>query len=205
MTDERTDAGGVDDVDDVEDVEDFETEIDTDLDSEEAEEDVAETADSEPARPARADWRRLVVYGVLPALAVMLAAGTGVMRWKDMTYRHTETARERSVAAAREATVAMLSYKTATVEKDLMAARDRLTGEFLDSYTDLVKKNVIPAAKDKKISAQAQVQSASSDSASPDRAGVLVFLKHTVATGADNPTTTPSSARVTLDKVDGRW
>ena len=42
-------------------------------------------------------------------------------------------------------------------------------------------------------------------SASADHAEVLVFVNQTITVGNDPPTDTPSSVRVTLDKIGGRW
>jgi Mce-associated membrane protein len=64
---------------------------------------------------------------------------------------------------------------------------------------------VIPAAKQKQVSAVATVPAAASVSASPNRALVLVFVNQTVIIGNGGPTDTASSVRVTLDKVDRRW
>jgi hypothetical protein len=50
--------------------------------------------------------------------------------------RHREPAEFlESLRAATDGTAALLCYKPDTVDKDLGAARDRLTGEFKDSYT----------------------------------------------------------------------
>ena len=116
-----------------------------------------------------------------------------------------DTAGTESVQAARDSTIALLSYKPESVDKDLTAARDRLTGSFLDAYTQLVNTVVIPGAKEKKISAVAQVPAAASVSAKPDHAVVLAFVDQTVVVGNDAPTRTASSVRITLEKVDGRW
>ena len=107
--------------------------------------------------------------------------------------------------AARDATIAMLSYRADTAERDLTAALDRITGPFRDSYTDLVQNTVIPAAKEKKISAQARVPAAASASADRQRAVVLVFVNQTVTVGGGAPTETLSSVKVTLEKVGERW
>lgn len=157
-----------------------------------------------PVRTKR-DWRQLVAFGVLPATAVALGAGAGFLRWQNTSHRAVETARAESVAAARDTAVAMLSYRADTVEQDLMAARDRLTGPFVDSYTNLVKTVVVPGAKDKKISAVATVKAASSVSATPQHAVALLFLDNAVTTGGGAPATTVSGVRVTLDKVGQRW
>ncbi|TGD85627.1 hypothetical protein BayCH28_21635 [Mycolicibacterium sp. CH28] len=170
-----------------------------------------ELTDSEPDNsPAAAPKRRFslaraVAFGVLPILALLLAAGAGFLKWQDSSRRDADTARIESVQAAKDSTVALLSYKPDTVEKDLGAARDRLTGSFLDAYTQLVNTVVIPGAKEKKISAVAQVPAAASVSAKPDHAVVLLFVDQTVVVGSDAPTNTASSVRVTLEKVGSRW
>ena len=107
--------------------------------------------------------------------------------------------------AAKDSTIAMLSYKPDTVEQQLNAARDLLTGEFRDSYTSLINDVVIPGAKQKQISAVASVPAAASVSADPNHAVVLVFVNQTVVVGQDAPTDTASSVRVTMDKVGDRW
>ena len=111
--------------------------------------------------------------------------------------------------AAKDSTVALLSYKPDTVEQQLTAARDRLTGEFRDQYTDLTNDVVIPGAKQKQISAVANVCPATacgaSVSANPGHAVVLLFVNQTVTVGTGVPTDTASSVRVTLDKVGDRW
>ena len=99
----------------------------------------------------------------------------------------------------------MLSYTAATVDRDLTAARARLTGKFLDDYTKLVDTQVIPGAKAKQISAAAQVPAVASVSANPSHAVALVFVDQTVAAANQAPATTASSIRVTLDKIDGKW
>ncbi len=163
-----------------------------------------ETADP-AAPPAPADRWRVIAYGVLPALAVLLAATAGLLVWKDASQRATAAARTESVAAARDAAVAILSYRADTVEQDLEAARDRITGPFLQSYTDLVENTVIPGAREKRISATATVPAAASMSADGGHAIVLVFVDQVVTMDGGAPTGTSSSVRVTLDKVGGRW
>ena len=107
--------------------------------------------------------------------------------------------------AANDSTVVLLSYQPETVEKNLTAARDRLTGAFLDAYTKLVNEVVIPGAKQKHISAVATVPAAASVSASQNHAVVLVFVDQTTTIGNDAPTNTTSSVKVTLDRISGRW
>ena len=166
-----------------------------------------ETSESaEPEKPKRSiQWARVFAFGVLPAVALLLAMGAGYLKWMDNSVRNSETARIESVQAAKDSTIALLSYKPDTVEQQLGAARDLLTGDFRDSYTSLTHDVVIPGAKQKQISAVATVPAVASVSAKPNQAVVLVFVNQTVIVGKDAPTDTASSVRVTLDKVGDRW
>ncbi|MGA5542460.1 hypothetical protein ACPCIR_11460 [Mycobacterium sp. NPDC051198] len=144
-------------------------------------------------------------FALLSGLAMLLAAATGYLKWYDGSIRDAQSARIESVKAATETTVQMLTYHPETVENDLAAARDQMTGAFRDSYTKLTSDVVIPGSKEKHISAIATVPAASSVSASSDHAVVLVFINQAIVVGDDPPSNTASSARVTLDKVDQRW
>jgi Mce-associated membrane protein len=170
-----------------------------------------ETADeasesAEPEEPKRRiQWPRVFAFGVLPAVTLLLALGAGYLKWMDNSVRDSEIARDQSVQAAKDSTIALLSYKPDTVEQQLGAARDLLTGDFRDSYTSLTNDVVIPGAKQKQISAVATVPAMASVSADPRHAVVLVFVNQTVIVGQDAPTDTASSVRVTLDKIGDRW
>ena len=172
----------------------------------------AEVADDEasqavpekkPRRPIR--WASVVAYGVLPAVALLLALGAGYLKWVDNSVRDDDAARAQAMQAAKDTTIAMLSYKPDTVEQQLGAARDLLTGDFRDSYTSLTNDVVIPGAKQKQISAVATVPAIASVSTDPHHAVVLVFVNQTVVVGQDAPSDTATSVRVTLDKIGERW
>jgi len=202
------------------------TDTDTDTDTEQAEEMVEDTAveestekadepieiaddtseSAEPEKPKRRiQWSRVFAFGVLPALALLLAMGAGYLKWMDDSVRNSDVARTESMQAAKDSTIALLSYKPETVEQQLNAARDLLTGDFRDSYTSLTHDVVIPGAKQKQISAVATVPAVASVSAKPDHAVVLVAVDQTVIVGKDAPTDTASSVRVALDKIGDRW
>jgi Mce-associated membrane protein len=207
-TDDKPDTP---DTPDPEVVEDETTAVElTDAELTDADDTPAEDIDAAEAEPEATPKRRFsvagaVAFGVLPILALLLAAAAGYLRWEDSSRRDADAARISSVQAAKDSTAALLSYKPDTVEKDLGAARDRLTGSFLDAYTQLVNTVVIPGAKEKKISAVAAVPAAASVSAKPDHAVVLLFVDQTVVVGTDAPTNTASSVRVTLEKIHDRW
>lgn len=161
--------------------------------------------DQPPIRGGRVRWSRTIAYGVLPGLALLLVAAAGVLKWQEASVRDAQVEGTESVRAATDGTVALLSYKPDTVGKDLDAARSRMTGEFLHAYTSLIHDVVIPGAKQKDISAVATVPAAASVSASGSHAVVLLFVNQSIIIGQDAPTSTASSVRVSLDKVDGRW
>lgn len=150
-------------------------------------------------------WSRVVSFGVLPALALVLALGAGYLKWQDNPVRAGQIAAITSVQAAKDTTIALLSYHPDTVEEQLVAARDLLTGDFRESYIALTTDVVIPGAKEKRIAAVASVPAAASVSATPTEAVALVFVNQTVSVGQDPPTDTASSVRVTLQKVGDRW
>ena len=162
--------------------------------------------DDPPKRTGgRVQWSKALAYGLIPGLALLLTSAAGYLKWQDGTAREARAAGVESVQAAIDSTVALLSYRPDTVEKDLDAAKGRLTGTFLNAYTSLTHDVVIPGAKQKQISAVATVPAAASTSATPTHAVVLLFVDQTVTIGKDAPTNTASSVRVTLDKVGNRW
>ncbi|KMO83765.1 hypothetical protein [Mycolicibacterium chlorophenolicum] len=153
----------------------------------------------------RLRWGRLLAYGLLPALALTLALGAGYLKWQYQSASDTATARTQSVAAATESTIALLSYQAATADKQLNAARERLTGTFRDSYSSLIHDVVIPGAQQKQISATATVPAAASISATANHAQVLVFVDQTITAGGGTPSSSASSVKVTLDKIGNQW
>jgi Mce-associated membrane protein len=178
-------------------------------------EDSTESAEVPEAAKRKRDWPRILAYGVLPGLALLLALAAGFARWEYVASDYgalPPAASEQnpspamdSIAAAKDSTIKMLSYKPDTVEQQLNSARDLLTGEFRNSYTSLINDVVIPGAKQKQISAVASIPAAASVSADPKHAVVLVFVNQTVVVGQDPPSDTASSVRVTMEKMDGRW
>jgi Mce-associated membrane protein len=179
-------------------------------------EDPTEVVDEprEPAAPIKLrgpfPWAKAFAFGVLPALALLLALGAAFLKWQDSAatvddINNAKSPARQAMQAAKDSTIALLSYKPDTVEQQLTAARDLLTGDFRDSYTSLTNDVVIPGAKEKQISAVATVPALASVSADPHHAVVLVFVNQTVIVGQTAPTDTASSVRVTLDKVGDRW
>lgn len=176
------------------------------VEPEDADAEAGNANDVEPAKRKRSvKWGQVLAFAVLPMLAVLIGAAAGFLKWQDAWIRNSEVAGIESVAAAKESTVALLSYQPDSVDKDLGAARDRLTGKFKDSYAQLVQDVVIPGAKKDHIAAIATVPAAALVSATPDHAVALVYVNQTVTVGNDAPADTSSTVRVSMDKVGNRW
>ncbi len=173
--------------------------------SDEAKAEVDAEGDEPAKAKSRISWARVLAYAVLPALTLLLVPAAAFLKWHDSVARGSQVARIESVAAAKDATIALLSYKADTVEKDLEAAKTGLTGTFKESYSQLINEVVIPGAKKGHISATATVPAAASVSATPDHAVTLLFVNQTAVVDKDPPSDTTSSVRVSLDKVGGRW
>jgi Mce-associated membrane protein len=175
-------------------------------DEAEADDGKTDEAKTDEAKSRRnINWGRVLAYGVLPGLALLLALTAGFLKYVDNSVRNGDTARIESLQVAKDSTVALLSYQPDKVEKQLNDARSLLTGDFQNSYTSLINDVVIPGAKQKQISAVATVPAAASVSADPNHAVVLVFVNQTVVVGTDAPTDTASSVRVTLQKSGDKW
>lgn len=152
---------------------------------------------------------RLTRGGARALLAPAAATGLLVLSiWllMDGSARNdAELAGAEAVGAARESIVAMGSYRPENAEQNLTSARDRLTGAFLDAYTQAIQTVVIPNAKGRKMSSVVSVPAAGVISAGSDRAVLLAYVDQTLTVGREAPVANPARYRVTMEKVDGRW
>ena len=148
---------------------------------------------------------RALTFGVLPVVLLLLATAAGFLKWQLVSTQAELKASNESVRAASEGTVALLTYEPDSVDTDLVAARQNLTGGFLDAFTTLTDDVVIPGAKQQRIFSTAAVSAAAPISATAHHAVVIVFVNQTTTVADDPPTETASSVKVTLDNVDGRW
>jgi Mce-associated membrane protein len=187
-------------------------EIDTATDDEEdsAVDEIDKAADS--ADSSSAARRRLAAIPLIPAALVLglLAAG-GLAGWLYLTQYRPDTQTDDAVAqsvvnAARDGTVAVLSYKPDTLNQDFAAAKSHLTGDFLNYYDQFTKEVVTPAAQTKGVTTTAQVAGAAVSELNPDKAVVLVFINQaTTSKERPDPAMASSSAKVSLAKVHGDW
>ncbi|GCB00116.1 hypothetical protein [Mycolicibacterium sp. NCC-Tsukiji] len=188
---------------------------DAEAESTEAEPDAAEAVETEsaapnaavpqvnPLQPGGTEWARVTAYRVLPVLALVLAAAAGGL-WYLTTKHSNDAQRAAVIKLASDGTVTLLSYQPDTVRQQLTDARKLLTTPFLDEYTTLTK-SVIPGAEQRRIAAATSVPAAAAVSVEENHAVVLVFVNQIVRVGDQPPTSTPTSARVTLERLGGQW
>lgn len=175
----------------------------------------AETTDTEVAERtpgavgrAAGGLRRHWVATLLTVLLLASAGAAGGVYW--WLYRPDQQtgakAQEQVNEAAREGTVALLSYAPDTLDKDLANAKSHLTGEFLKYYSQFTDQIVAPAAKQKGVKTEATVARSAVSQIEPERAVVLVFVNQ-VTTSKDrpDPALATSSVMVTLVKEQDRW
>ena len=188
-------------------------EIDTateDKEKDSAVDEIDKAADS--ADSSSAARRSLPTIPLIPAALVLglLAAG-GLAGWLYFTQYRPDTQTDNAVAqsvvnAARDGTVALLSYKPDTLNQDFAAAKSHLTGDFLNYYDQFTKEVVTPAAQTKGVTTTAQVTGAAVSELNPDKAVVLVFIDQATASKErPDPAMASSSAKVSLAKVHGEW
>ncbi|AWK76530.1 hypothetical protein CBI38_34710 (plasmid) [Rhodococcus oxybenzonivorans] len=160
----------------------------------------------EPSEPAR-DKGRLRVVAILTV--VVIAGGTLVATTYFAQYRHdqqTSEARTTVQQVAAAGSTALLSYTFDTAEAQLESASTFLTGDFLDYYRKFTEQVVVPAAKEKSVTTQANVVGSSIEQVDPTSATVLVMVNQSTTTSdSPAPSASQSAVRVELEKVGGRW
>lgn len=174
---------------------------------------IDKTAD-EPAEARHDDdtsKRRRAVKLAPPVLVLLLAVSAALAAWLYVVkYRpdvQTDAAAAQSaIDAARDGTVALLSYKPDTLNQDFAAAKSHLTGDFLNYYDQFTKEIVTPAAKEKNLTTTAQVVGAAASEMHPNSAVVLLFVNQaTVSKDRPDPAMASSTVLVSLTKVHGKW
>lgn len=153
--------------------------------------------------------RRIKIVPVV--LAPLLLASGALTAWLYVAQYRPDVQTDAAVAqgainAARDGTVALLSYKPDTLNQDFAAAKSHLTGDFLNYYDQFTKQIVTPAAKEKALTTTAQVVGAAASELHPDSAVVLLFVNQaTTSKDRPDPAMASSSVLVSLTKLHGNW
>ncbi len=179
-----------------------------------ADDDVADSdSGSDSAAPAVRRKRRKLSAGAMVVVVsvVLLLVSAGLTAFVYFTeYRPDQqvgqAAMNGAMDAAKNGSVALLTYSPDTLEKDFEGAKANLTGDFLSYYTDFTQQIVTPAAKEKQVKTSASVVRTAIAEMHPDSAVVLVFINQ-VTTSKENPdgAFAASAVKVGLTKVDDRW
>jgi Mce-associated membrane protein len=162
-------------------------------------------------KPSAKKRRFLSATVGIAALGILLVAAASVTAWLYFAqYRPSQQtgpqAAQTALQAAKDGTVALLSYAPDSLDADLAAAKSHLTGEFLTYYSQFTDQIVRPAAAEKKVQTTAAVVRAAVSDIQPDTATVLVFVNQTtVSAERPDPALANSSVLVNLTKVDGKW
>ncbi len=156
--------------------------------------------------------RRLGAIPVIPlALVVSLLAAGGLAAWVYFTQYRPDTqtddaVKQSAVNAARDGTVALLSYKPDTLNQDFAAAKSHLSGDFRNYYDQFTKDVITPAAQSKGVTTAAQVVGAATTELHRDSAVVLVFVNQaTTSKERPDPAMASSSILVSLARQHGDW
>jgi Mce-associated membrane protein len=154
--------------------------------------------------------RRRVKVAPLVLVLLLLLSGALATWLYVVQYRPDEqtdtAAAQTAINAARDGTVALLSYKPDTLNQDFAAAKSHLTGDFLNYYDQFTKEIVTPAAKEKALTTTAQVVGAAATELQPNSAVVLLFVDQaTTSKERPDPAMASSSVLVSLTKVHGTW
>lgn len=170
----------------------------------------AESIPEEAPQP-KERWIRRVArrWRPIAVVCLLLASASSAVALYFGVYRadHGSAAASATVVdAASEGSVALLSYAPDSLDKDFATAKSKLTGDFLDYYSEFANKFVAPAAKEKDIRATASVVRAAPITVQSDNAEVLVYLNQ-ATTSRDNPepAQAASAVKVGLTKIDGGW
>jgi Mce-associated membrane protein len=168
--------------------------------------------DDDPTTRIGGKVARLRRLPIAPVVLVLLLLVSGALTaWLYVVdYRPDQqtdaAAAQSAVNAAREGTVALLSYKPDTLNPDFAAAKSHLTGDFLKFYDQFTRDVVTPAAKEKGLTTTAQVMGAADSELHPNSAVVLLFVNQTtVSKDRPDPAMASSSVLVSLTKVHGQW
>jgi Mce-associated membrane protein len=154
-------------------------------------------------------WARARLGVILLVTALIASAGVATWLYFEQYRPGQETntaAAGVALDAAKNGTVALLSYKPESLDKDFAAAKSHLTGDFLSYYTQFTERIVTPAAKQKSVKTTAAVVRAAVSDLHPDSAEVLVFInQNTISKENPDGSFAASAVKVGMKKINGTW
>lgn len=167
---------------------------------------ITETAGIEESQAdtVAAGKSRLGFVAVVAALAALLAT-TGVLGWQVWQNRQLDHARQEAQRAAVGYAQVLTSIDSNKVDENFKEVLDGATGEFKDMYSQS-SVELRQLLIENKATAHGVVVESAVQSATKDKAVVLLFVDQSVAnTKLPDPRIDRSRMKMTLEKIDGQW
>lgn len=160
---------------------------------------------SDDDRRTAGKWRRRILWGALVAVFVVLVGAVGIMGWQLWQQRQVADAGEQARQAATEYAQTLTSIDSEKVDENFDAVLDGATGEFKDMYSQS-SSQLRQLLIDNKASAHGVVLESAIQSATKDKAVILLFVDQSVSnTNVPDPRIDRSRIKMTMEYVDGRW
>ncbi len=187
-----------------------ETEADSETEAEPESDAKAEAeADDDQAEPdaegATRGWRRRVLVGAVVAVFVAALALSGFLGWTVWQNHQVAQAGKQAQDAAVAYAQILTSIDSSKVDENFNQVLAGATGEFKDMYSQS-SMQLRQLLIDNKASAHGVVVDSAVQSASKDKAVVLLFVDQSVSnTTVPDPRIDRSRIKMTMEKVDGQW
>ena len=163
------------------------------------------TASQERAANTVTIRRSSLRNAALAAALVVLLAATGFLGWQVLQDRQLRQASEEAQRAAVSYAQVLTSIDSDKVDENFKEVLDGATGEFKDMYSQS-SVELRQLLVENKATARGVVVDSAVQSASKDKAVVLLFVDQSVSnTKLPDPRIDRSRMKMTLEKVDGRW
>ena len=163
------------------------------------------TASQERAANTVTIRRSSLRNAALAAAFVVLLAATGFLGWQVLKDRQLRQASEEAQRAAVSYAQVLTSIDSYKVYENFKEVLDGATGEFKDMYSQS-SVELRQLLVENKATARGVVVDSAVQSASKDKAVVLLFVDQSVSnTKLPDPRIDRSRMKMTLEKVDGRW
>jgi len=158
-----------------------------------------------PAEPARQRRRPDIRIAAVGAVFAVLLGAVGFLGWQLWQQHQLAAAAEEAQRAAVSYAQVLTSIDSDKVDENFQEVLDGATGEFKDMYSrssEELRQLLIA----NKATARGVVVESAVQSASKDRAVVLLFVDQSVSnTKLPDPRIDRSRMMMTLEKADGRW
>ena len=166
----------------------------------------AEVAEAEVAAAASKARRTFNIRQIAVALVIAgLLAATGVLGWMVFQQRQLNEVRDEAQRAAVSYAQVLTSIDSAKVDDNFKQVLDGATGEFKDMYSQS-SVELRQLLVENKATAHGVVIESAVQSASKDKAVVLLFVDQSVSnTKLPDPRIDRSRMKMTMEKVDGAW